>query len=354
MCNVLSEWRTDPSCPWDAGAAMAAHADAPPPPRLVVVTGPEQLLISRAIRSVVDAVRAAEHAASVPEDQRAVVTRLGAEELAAAGIEELLSPSLFGERRVVVLTAVQDLPESLAQRVRDLLASVAEDATLVLVHKGVKNKKLMEAAIKLGAQQIACAQIKYDSDKIAFALRLAREAHRAMAPEAAAALVEAHGQDLAELAAGVEQLIAITTGTIAADTVTTYYGGRVESSGFKVADAAVAGDTGAALTLLRHGLALGLAPVLVTSALAGSLRTIARVASAPRGLRKEDLARDLGVAPFAVEKARRMLPGWTPEAISAAIRAVALADASVKGGGTDPAYALERVVVTISAARQPR
>ena len=86
-------------------------------------------------------------------------------------------------------------------------------------------------------------------------------------------------------------------------------------------------------------------------AFAMGLRTLAKVAGASRSARPDDVARDLGLAPFQVKKARGQLGGWTPEGVSDAIVAVALADEQIKGGGTDPVYALERAVVAIVEAR---
>ena len=37
-----------------------------------------------------------------------------------------------------------------------------------------------------------------------------------------------------------------------------YHGGKIEATGFRVADAAIAGNSGEALALLRHALALSL------------------------------------------------------------------------------------------------
>ena len=92
-----------------------------------------------------------------------------------------------------------------------------------------------------------------------------------------------------------------------------YHAGRVEVSGFKVADAAVEGRYEEALRLLRHALATGIDPVPVNAAFAAGLRNIARVGGASRTGRPEDVARDLGMAPFQVRKAAGQLVGWTGE-----------------------------------------
>jgi DNA polymerase-3 subunit delta len=57
--------------------------------------------------------------------------------------------------------------------------------------------------------------------------------------------------------------------------------------------------------------------------------------------------------PWKIDKVRQQVRGWTPDGIGAALLAVAEADAAVKGGGEDSAYALERCVVTVCQARGP-
>ncbi len=64
------------------------------------------------------------------------------------------------------------------------------------------------------------------------------------------------------------------------------------------------------------------------------------------------MARDLGMAPWQVDKARRALSGWDSEALARSIQAVAAADFEVKGGGRDPVYAVERAVLTITHERR--
>ena len=123
---------------------------------------------------------------------------------------------------------------------------------------------------------------------------------------------------------------------------------------FAIADAALYGRTAAALEELRWALDNGTAPVLVTSAFATGLRGLARFKSAPRGLREADLAREAGVPPWKVRVLREQARGWDDSGLAAAIVAVAKADADVKGAGSDPAYSLERMVLTVSGARLQR
>lgn len=324
---------------------MPPAAASPPP--VTVVTGPEELLRDRAVSQVVRASRAVD-----PETE---VRDLSAVGLQPGVVTGLASPSLFGERKVIVVRDVQDAADEITAELKSYTSAPADDTALVLVHSGgVKGKGLLDAARKAGAAVVECKAVKWESDKVKFVVAEFKEAGRRVTGDAAAALVDAVGSDLRELASACSQLVSDTTGVVDAAVVERYHAGRVEVSGFKVADAAVEGRCEEALRLLRQALATGADPVPVNSALAMGLRNLARVGGASRMTRPEDLARELGIAPFMVRKARGQLAGWTEDGVATAIAAVAEADAQIKGAGTDPVYARERVIVTIARARGQR
>ncbi|KWX00092.1 hypothetical protein TH66_14250 [Carbonactinospora thermoautotrophica] len=322
---------------------MTSNITVPGPVTLVV--GQEELLLDRAVAGLTAAVRAQDQDADVRD-----VTGLAAGEFG-----ELVSPSLFATRKVVVIRAAQDLPAAVANEVIAYLADPSEDVALILVHAGAaKGKALLEAAKKAGAREIACPKITKPSERIAFVRGEFQAAKRKISEDAARALLDAVGTDLRELAAACSQLIADTEGPITAEVVGRYYTGRVEVTSFTVADRAVEGRTAEALEQLRWALSIGVAPVLITSALAQGVRSIAKVAGAPRGMRPADLAKELGMPPWKLDRVRQQARGWTGESIARALQAVAEADAAVKGGGGDPDYALERAVVTVARCRGGR
>ena len=133
-----------------------------------------------------------------------------------------------------------------------------------------------------------------------------------------------------------------------------YFGGRAEAKSFAVADAAFGGRKAQALEELRWAMDGGTASVLITSAMAGSARGLARFLGAPNGMREADLARELGVPPWKVKQVRDQSRAWSPDGISAALRAVAKADADIKGQAHDAAYTLERLVLTVADLRTGR
>ncbi|NYG08105.1 DNA polymerase-3 subunit delta [Phycicoccus badiiscoriae] len=324
---------------------MTATATRTVPP-LVLISGPEAVIADRALSTTLDELRA-----SAPDLE---VIRLAAETYEAGALGMHASPSLFGGEKCIVVQDLDEAPDELQEDLLAFLAAPDPDVTLVVTHKsGQRGKKVLDLLKKSQARVLEAPAIKTDRDKTDFVMHEFRRAGRRATPDAVRALIEAIGRDVRELASACQQLVADTTGTIDEDLVAKYHGGKVEATGFKVADAAVAGNAGEALRLLRHAIATGVDPVPIVAVLAQQLRQLVKVGAAGRG-RSADVARDLGMAPWQVDKARRGLSGWGPEGLAEAIQAVANADFEVKGGGRDPVYAVERAVLTITRARNGR
>jgi DNA polymerase-3 subunit delta len=264
------------------------------------------------------------------------------------------SPSLFGGTKAIVVLELEDAPDELQADVLAYLSVPADEITLVVAHKsGARGKKVLDTLKKAGARVIDAPLIKSDSDKAQFAANEFRRQGRKATPGAVRALVESVGKDLRELTAACAQLIADTEGLVDEALVEKYQGGKIEATGFKVADAAIAGNAGEALRLLRHAISTGDSPVPIVAVLAMQLRQMVKVGSAGRGPSAQ-LAKTLAMAPWQVDQARRKLSGWDPEGVGRAIQAVAAADFDVKGGGRDPVYAVERAILKICAARHSR
>jgi DNA polymerase-3 subunit delta len=311
---------------------------------LVLVTGPEEVLVERAVASVVARAREAD----------AEVIRLDAAAYEPGSLLVHANPSLFGGAKCLVVRGLHESPDELQADLLALLAEGPVDVSLVVTHaSGMKGKKVLDTMRKAGAQVIDCPQIKSDKDKSDFVMKEFARARRKVTPDAVRALVEAAGRDVRELAAACAQLVADTEGTVDAALVDTYHGGKVEATGFRVADAAVAGQAAEALRLLRHAIASGVDPVPIVAVLASQLRQLIKVGSAGRG-GSAQLAKSLGMAPWQVDKSRRAVSHWTGEGLSVALQAVAAADFEVKGGGRDPVYAVERAILTVTRARGMR
>ena len=318
----------------------------PHPAPIVLVSGPEEVCAERAIAGVRDYLKS--------EDPSLEVTDVRADAYEAGTLLGVTSPSLFGEPRLVRVGGVEKANDAFITEAVAYLEHPQDGATVILRHTGasVRGKKLLDAvrAGSGGGIEIACPAVKRDGDRFDFAAGEFRAARRKIAPAGLRALVSAFTDDLTELAAACQQLIADTTGEITAEIVTRYYGGRVETSAFTVADTAIAGKYGDALVALRHALASGSDPVPMVAAIAMKLRTMARVAGSRES--NQALAARVGMKDWQVDRARKDLSGWTQTTLAIAIQAAARADAEVKGGSRDPVFALERLI-TVIATRAP-
>jgi DNA polymerase III subunit delta len=322
---------------------MAGVTPAPPPP-VVLVLGDEDLLVARAVAHAVEAVRAVDDGADVHDHE--------ASALSPAEMAEMLSPSLFGGRRVLVVRSGQDARKDLVAALLAYAEAPDPEVSLVVTHAGgAKGKTLADGLRSAGATVVAAVRLTRHRDRVEFVRAEVRRLGGRCTEDAAETLLAAVGNDLRELAAACSQLISDTDGRIDADTVARYYRGRAEVSGFTVADAAMVGDVPAALEALRWALHVGVDPVPIADALADGVRTVARVAAAGRG-NTYQLASSLGMPPWKVERAQRQARGWTADGLVDAMRAAADCNAEVKGGADDRGYALERAIFAMAAARQ--
>lgn len=318
----------------------------PQPAPIVLVSGPEEVCAERAISGVRDYLRA--------EDASLEVSDVRADDYVQGTLLSVTSPSLFGEPRLVRVSGVEKCSDAFLTEALAYLQTPQDGATVVLRHTGasVRGKKLLDAvrAGTGGGVEVACPAVKRDSDRFDFAAGEFQAAGKRIEPAALRTLVSAFADDLTELAAACQQLIADVPGDITAQVVERYYGGRVETSAFTVADTAIAGRYGDALLALRHALASGADPVPLVAAIASKLRTMARVAGSREN--SAALAGRLGLKDWQVDRARRDLSGWNEASLGGAIQAAARADAEVKGASRDPVFALERLV-TVIATRAP-
>lgn len=312
------------------------------PAPVVLVSGPEDFLADRAIRSLRDLLKA--------EDPSIEINDIEADQYAPGELITLASPSLFGEPRLIRVASVEKCTDAFITETLRYLQAPADDTYLVLRHGGgVRGKKLLDA-IRGGAGngiEVTCLELKKDTEKTEFAAAEFALAGRRVTGGAIRALVSAFSGDLAELAAACQQLLADDADEITEITVERYYSGRVETNAFTVADAAIAGRHGEALVLLRHALSSGADPVPIVAAFAAKMRTMAKIAGtrAPAG----QLAQRFGLAPWQVDRARRDLHGWTEQGLGRSIETIADTDARIKGLGRDPVYALERMIGIIAA-----
>jgi DNA polymerase-3 subunit delta len=295
------------------------------PASVVLVSGPEHFLASRAMRTIREALRTTDASLEIHD--------IEASGYAKGELFTYASPSLFAEPRLIRVSGVEQSSDAFIEDAKRYLAQPAEDTTLILRHAGGMRGKALLDAVRgapggaIGAIEVVCAEVKKDADRLSFVQSEFRGG-------------------LGELAGAIEQLVSDVGQRISEAEVERLTEGRVEAGAFKVADAATAGRTADALLLLRQALSTGGEPIPLLAALNMKVRAMARVYGA-RGSSGE-LASALGMAPWQVDRAQKETRGWSEGDLARAIDLAAETELALKGGSRDPVFALERYVLFIA------
>lgn len=316
---------------------------------LHLILGDEELLVDRAIGEVLRAARAAAGTDEVPVD------RLRAGEVSTSELAELLSPSLFADERVVVLESAAEAGKDAVALIAAAAAELPPGTVLAVVHSGGgRAKALAEQLKKLGAHVHPCAKITKAAERADFVRAEFRTLKVKVDDDTVAALLDAVGSDIRELASSCSQLIADTGGHIDVAAVRRYHSGKAEVSGFDIADKAVVGDIAGSAESLRWAMMRGVPHVVLADALAEAVHMIARVG--PLSGDPYRLASELGMPPWRVQKAQKQSRRWSRDRVATAIRLVATLNADVKGAAADADYVLENTVrkVALLAAGSAR
>ncbi len=312
----------------------------------MLIQGSEPLIAERAVAGRV--------AQAQREHPDAELTQIHAGDLGDGRFADLTGGSLFASWVIVVVDDLASLPEQSLPLVKQIALDPFPELSLTLVHGGgAKGRGLIDALKKAKVSCIAADPIRaWELPK--FVAAEARSLRMSMDTQASQDLIDAVGTDLRSLTGALRQLASDYQGEqLSASMVRRYFAGRAEVTGFAVADDALAGRPGAALEKLRWALSTGVAPVLVTSALAGSLRGLGKyIELRSARMPQNDLARQVGVPPWKLKELARLSRDWGPKGVSLAIRAVARADEQVKGAAADPGFALEQMLLIIDKARQ--
>ena len=309
------------------------------PAPLVLLFGPESYIASQVTKSIRDLIRA--------QNPSLEITEISADEYFAGQLWNLASPSLFAEPRLIVIENAEKCTDAFIEDAKEYAQSPAADVVLLVKHSGssVRGKAFLESfRSSSDAIEIACAKIDKDADRTKFIVAEFASSNRKVTEGAVRALLEAFSGDIAELASACNQLMLDSSETISEEIVDRYFGGRVQTNAFKIADAALAGRQSEALALLRHGFNTGLDPVPLIAGLAVKLRTMARIHSDPRAT-----PASTGLDPWRLSKARSDVQGWNDDDLGRALQLLADADAAAKGAAKDPEFQIEKLVSFLSS-----
>jgi len=263
-------------------------------------------------------------------------------ELAADTLDALLgTPPMLAERRIVVIRDVDKLRKDARAVLDRYLAKPASDLLLLLVapagaklDKGITSHGTAVEFEPLTGDRLP-RWVTYHAEHVL---------DRAIAPEAAALLIEAVGADLSQLALELEKLASYATGSIDERAVSDVVGVRRGESLGDLLDAVAAKDAATALSLVSGVLqqpkttAVSVVMSLTTQTLAMAYGVAARDrGTPPRALFNEymSLLRETGAFPGrpwgeAVNAWTKHTDRWSAAELDAALEALLDTDAALK------------------------
>lgn len=310
------------------------------PSPINLIVGGDEFLTERRRLAIVRQARVASGNDDLPVEMHKA-TDISAPELA-----EMLSPSLFAEERIIVITGVENAGKETVTLIEQAISDPADGVVLILTHTGAgRNKKLVQSWPKMGATVHQAAELK-GRERQAFVDQEFRHHEVRVSGDVTQLLLDVVGTDLRELASAVSQLVADTDGNVDVAVVKKYYAGKAEVSGFEVAEQAVNGQVAAAVSLTRRALQLGTPTVLLASALSTTVADIAKVAGNRVNSRQDAAA--FGMPPWKLEKTARIARSWSPAMVARAVQIVADLDAGVKGHSANAEFAVESAVRSIA------
>ena len=311
--------------------------------QLHLILGDEDLFVERAISGVVAMARV--------NDPSVTVDRLRGGDATSVELAELLSPSLFGDARVVVLADADEAGKDAVAAIEHAIADPGEGVFLVVLHSGGgRAKSLVNTMQKAGAQTHQCEKLKRPQDYTGFVRNEFRNLGLRISNEVADAIVDGVGTNVRELAAAVSQLLSDTAGKVDVAAVRRYYQGSAEVRGFDIADRVVEGNLAVALENLRWAMHRGVPHVVIADAIGEAIHRLARVHAAGR-VNAASIAGQIGAHPFVIEKMQAQARFWKSDGVARAMGFAAQLNADVKGAAYDSGYALESAVRKIVALR---
>lgn len=253
-------------------------------------------------------------------------------------LADLATPSLFGERRALLVGDCRSLPEEAVTELAAYLASPDPESPLVLLARVGERGKPPAALVKLVQPVGSVQEIKVARKDLARWV-LGRASGKAieLAPEGAAALLETIGEDPAALEQGLDQLGSAFAGRrIDRDAVAAQFRGLGDQHTWDLCDRLFARDLPGAMRSLQTLLAGGDDPLMVLGALASRLRDLLRVRALPERIPAAELATRAGLRfEWQARRYRDQAKRFTLDELVRIHELVAEADRALKSAASD-------------------
>lgn len=264
-------------------------------------------------------------------------TEVDAAEWQGGELQDLATPSLFGERRALLVNDCRSLSKEAVAELAAYVAAPDPDSPLVLscvvAERGKPPAALVKIAEALGRVRQVALPAK---DLEGWLLRRAEAVALDLTPQGARSLVEVVGQDAGELAAAVEQLAGAYAGErVGPLEVGRQFKGLGEQRSWDLCDKAFGKDLPGAIRSLRSIEEGGDEALMVLGAIASRLRDLIRVRALPERLPPAEVKQRAGLRfDWQARRYQQQARNFTLEELVSIHERVTETDLALKSGAT--------------------
>jgi DNA polymerase-3 subunit delta len=293
----------------------------PPPPSVVVFWGEDEFLLRQAALQLLG-----------ERDLRA--TEVDASEWRGGETSDLATPSLWGDRRALLVTRCQALPEEGVRELRAYVEAPSPDALCVLtLVSRAKNLPALAKVVQSAGGLVRQIAVKRQ-DLPRWVLERAMAKGTELSSPGATALIATVGEDTATLDQAVEQLATAFPGAdVGPEQVRSQFQGLGEQRVWDLCDRALTGRLPEALVVLRSLLDQKEDPLLILGGVASRVRDLLRVQELPDRMPSADAAKAAGLRfDWQVRRYREQARRFTPASLASLHARIVEADRALKGG----------------------
>ena len=266
-------------------------------------------------------------------------------------LQDLATPSLFGEARALVITDARALGKDAIGELASYIESPDPDAVLVICCEVAERGKVPAALEKIvkpvgEVRQVAIGR----KDLEGWLVQRARSSGLELSSPSARSLVETVGDRPAELAAALDQLrAAFGEERITPELIARQFRGLGEQKTWDLCDKAFGRDLPAAIRSLRSMEESGDEMLMVLGGIASRVRDLIRVRSLPDRMSLADVAREAGLRfDWQARRYQQQARRFSMEELVAIHDEVAEADRALKSGGS-PDVVMPVLITAIAA-----
>ncbi len=247
---------------------------------------------------------------------------------------DLATPSLWGERRGLLVHDCQALPEAGLREIRAYLEAPSPEALCVLtLTTSARSLPPLAKAVQAAGGLVRQIALKR-KEMLRWVIDRGRVRGARITGAGATALIATVGDDLASLDQSLEQLASAFTGRpIGAEEVRAQFQGVAEQRVWDLCDQALSGRLPQALVALRSMLDAKEDPLLILGGIASRIRDLIKVRNLPERMPSTEAARAAGLRfDWQVRRYREQARRFAPEDLVWLHRQAAEADRVLKGG----------------------